>query len=124
MGLKRRCINIKAIYREDILDEDFFMDYLGVVSTVKKITIKNDDEEKFYLYTSFYNLRTDQHDPIIIIKKDENTFLYIFDILNGLLITKVWINILKHFGEEGNPDEVIDWFWKTYKDEINHLGSN
>lgn len=115
---------MKAIYREDILDEDFFMDYLGVVSTVKKITIKNDDEEKFYLYTSFYNLRTDQHDPIIIIKKDENTFLYIFDILNGLLITKVWINILKHFGEEGNPDEVIDWFWKTYKDEINHLGSN
>lgn len=115
---------MKAIYREDILDEDFFMDYLDVVSTVKKITIKNDDEEKFYLYTSFYNLRTDQHDPIIIIKKNENTFLYIFDTLNGLLITKVWINILKHFGEEGNPDEVIDWFWKTYKDEISHLGSN
>lgn len=27
---------MKAIYREDILDEDFFMDYLDVVSTVKK----------------------------------------------------------------------------------------
>lgn len=31
---------MKAIYREDILDEDFFMDYLGVVSTVKKSLLK------------------------------------------------------------------------------------
>lgn len=115
---------MKAVYKQDILDEDFFKDYLGVVSTVKEITIKNDDEEKFYLYTSFYNLWTDQHDPIIIIKKDEDTFLYIFDILNGESITKVWVNILKHFGEWGNPDKVIDWFWKTYGDEISYLGSN
>lgn len=49
---------MKAVYKQDILDEDFFKDYLGVVSTVKEITIKNDDEEKFYLYTSFYKTNT------------------------------------------------------------------
>lgn len=59
-----------------------------------------------------------------IISKAEDTFLYIFDILDGASITKVWANILKHFGEWGNPDKVINWFWKTYEDEISYLGSN
>lgn len=115
---------MKAVYREDILDKEFFKDYLGVVDTVKEITIKDDDEEKFYLFTTFYNLRTDQHDPIIIIKQTDYLYMYIYDILDSKSIMEVWANLLETFGENANSDDVVIWFWINYGDEVTGLGLN
>ena len=36
---------MKAVFRDDILDKDFFKDYLGVVDTIQDI-LKTDEEKE------------------------------------------------------------------------------
>lgn len=115
---------MKAVFRDDILDKDFFKDYLGVVDTIQDILKTDEEKEQFYLYTTFYNLRTDRHDPIIIIKLRDYLFMYIYDILDDKSILRVWLNILDKFGENTNPDNIVEWFWENYANEVTGLGLN